>query len=222
MSNGNSTLEDYKLRLAALECEKMEAEIQHLRERWWKKPGYIASAVPIVVAVSGLLAGIFTGYFDDRKQALEANIVNLEKQEKALQEKISKNQETIDNVFTTAKFVSSDAAYANSHLLACGARLTEEELAELNQEVISQNLRSRLKNCHGLVTDIRGITDEILAELDQHLTNMPISGWAEGLEIEVGPYRVLRSPDGRYYHLNTKKFYNSLEEIDAIESQSDG
>ena len=77
----------------ALELKKLCLEVQQLELRWWKRPSYIAAAIPIVLALLTLITAFTTGWFDQersnlrsQKDALEAQNAVLEQQKTQLEE----------------------------------------------------------------------------------------------------------------------------------------
>jgi hypothetical protein len=55
------------------ESEKLKAEAAQMREKWWQRPSYWQSLLPIVTAVGALVAGWATGFFDARRAELAAH-----------------------------------------------------------------------------------------------------------------------------------------------------
>jgi hypothetical protein len=66
-----------------LELTKLQLEIDQLRLAWWKRPVYIGALTPLALGILVFLSGILSGYFDTRRQKLEAEVSQLqtEKQE---------------------------------------------------------------------------------------------------------------------------------------------
>ena len=63
---------------ASLEIRKLELEIRDLSLKWWQRPVYIAACIPIVLGVVAFSSALASGYFDQRKEKLEAQIAELE------------------------------------------------------------------------------------------------------------------------------------------------
>ncbi len=60
MSTG--TQSDLSARKLQVEIEKLQAEVAQLKEKWWQRPAYVASLVPIVAAVCTLIGAWAAGY----------------------------------------------------------------------------------------------------------------------------------------------------------------
>lgn len=61
-----------------LERKKIELEIKDLERPFWKRPTYILSALPTILAIIGLLYGFANGYFSATSAKLEAQKLKLE------------------------------------------------------------------------------------------------------------------------------------------------
>ena len=71
--------------IAELEAEKLRREIAALDLIWWKRPAYLAVAVPILLAVIGFFSALLSGYFSDKRSSLKAEIETLSTQKEMLQ-----------------------------------------------------------------------------------------------------------------------------------------
>ena len=106
-------LERLEIEKVRLECDKLRAEIAEASVAWWRRPGYLASLVPILIAVVGFLSVWSTGFFDTQRATLKSEVEGLKTQEIALQnrakELASANaevQQRIDDAYLTLKLAS--------------------------------------------------------------------------------------------------------------------
>ena len=76
------------------------------------------------------------------------------------------------------------------------------------------DLLDRLGYCFELLDVILPITENSYQEYQEKLSKLPASDWAKQLTPEIGPFPVLRAPDGRFYHPTTSKFYDSMDELE--------
>lgn len=236
------TADGHRLELekARLECEKLQAEIAQVRLEWWKRPGYIGSLAPIVLAVVGFLSAFWTGYFDTRRETLENQVNNLEYQQSQLEEEttqlrdeqealkhqnqvlVSENeqmQKKIDETYINLKVAGSDLAYTVGHLRACGPPLSDEEISKLSSvdnfgEAGVSHILNKLSSCYENLHLILPIAERDFQDYEEKLSKIPASTWAKELTPEIGPIPILRAPDGRVYHPATSKFYDSMNELE--------
>lgn len=239
------TAENERLTLAKarLECEKLEAEIAQAKLEWWKRPGYLGSLVPIVLAVVGFLSAFWTGYFDTRRETLEVQVdalkternllaeetAQLEAQRETLEHEnrdlVSKNeqiQSKIDETYINLKLAGSDLAYAISHFNACDVALSDEDMARLSglvdpnalAEAGVGNLFGKLLSCYENMNIILPITEDLMRDYEEGLSKVPASIWAKELEPQIGPFPMLLAPDGRAYHPPTSQFYDSIGDLE--------
>jgi hypothetical protein len=195
MGNELERLEIEKVRL---ECDKLRAEIAEASVAWWRQPGYLASIVPILIAVVGFLSVWSTGFFDTQRATLKSEIEGLKTQEIALQnratELASANaevQQRIDEAYLRLKLSHADASYALSHLR--GIPQKDE-----------------------LVATIVTITEQELKKLDTSLGAIPASTWAAELTPFEPDLQALRAPDGRIYNLADRKFYAAETKTETL------
>ena len=109
-------LQRLELQKHELECEKLRLEIERMDFAWWKRPGYIGSLVPIVIALAGLISAWATGYFNTEREILNNEIKTLTLTRDDLEEAKDEIQQHIDNVYVQLKFISFEASYAIGHL----------------------------------------------------------------------------------------------------------
>ena len=239
LDNHAAEISALSLKKAALECQKLEAEIVQVKLKWWKRPGYIGGLVPIVLAIVGFLSATSVGYFDSRRQLLELsvqtlqfekddlveNTVALQEEQKtltatnrALKLKITQNQDKIDQSYIELKFAGHDLGYAASHLSLCTNEISDKDMSLLpntrgafSRE--SSKTVDQLKACYETVRIILPIIQTSNDFYQNKLSQLPASKWATDLTPEIGPLSILRSPDGRIYHPATSKFYANEKEL---------
>ena len=228
---------------ARLECEKLEAEIAQVKLEWWKRPGYIGSLAPIVLAVVGFLSAFWTGYFDTRRETLEFQVNTLKTEQTVLeqetaqlraqrealehenQELLSKNaqiQNKIHETYISLKLARSDLAYAIGHFHACDVSLSDEDMAKLSSRVDPNDLAEagigklfgELLSCYENMNNILPITEDLMRDYEEGLSKVPASLWAKELEPQIGAFPMLLAPDGRAYYPPTSQFYESVGDLE--------
>lgn len=112
VSIANRTHEELENEKGRLECEKLRAEIAELNFAWWKRPAYFGSIIPIIIAIAGVITGIATGYFEDKRDVVRQQVSNLNKEREELK---AKNKELL--VAAREIHDMTDAAYIRLKLL---------------------------------------------------------------------------------------------------------
>jgi hypothetical protein len=209
-----------------LECEKLRAEISQVELAWWKRPGYIGSIAPILIALVGFLSVWSTGFFETQRAELRSEIEKLETEQKDLSNNNQKLvqasaeiQNQIDQAYISIKMAIAESSYALSHMRAAGPALTDTDhgriemiLEEMPADVseLVQQLLSKEK----LTQVIVPITEKELQGLDKMLEFIPASEWAAELQPMIGPIPLLSTPDGRIYNPADGNFYEKFEDIE--------
>ncbi|MDX1927645.1 MAG: hypothetical protein SFV81_14080 [Pirellulaceae bacterium] len=117
-----------ELEMKRLQRDKLRAEVRDASLAWWKRPSYIASAAPIVLAIAGIFTAWFTGFFNREREILKAEIDTLQvakdkldqqttaakKELEAAVERSRQLQKITDEVYIKVLFHSSGARYAVS------------------------------------------------------------------------------------------------------------
>ncbi|HUF57547.1 MAG TPA: hypothetical protein VMM55_13410 [Thermohalobaculum sp.] len=202
-----------------LECEKLRAEIEETRQPFWKRPGYVASLSPLVIAGLAFFSAWITGYFDAERRELDAEVKELTARRAALTAEIDEMQAGIDRAYLALKAALAEARYAVGHFAA----VTESgrdpadllSLAEDADPALAERLRAEVeatREDRRLVRDILDISTDDLARVEQSLDTLPASDWARALTYEIGPdSHLLRAPDGRLYDLREQRFLTEDE-----------
>jgi len=209
-----------------LECEKLRAEISQVELAWWKRPGYIGSIAPILIALVGFLSVWSTGFFETQRAELKSEIEKLETEQKDLSNNNQKLVQTsreiqkqIDQAYISIKMAVAESSYALAHMRSEGPALTDADharvemvLKEMPADVseLVQGLLSKEKLAEVIVP----ITEKELQGLDKMLQSIPASEWATELQPMIGPIPVLSAPDGRVYNPADGNFYERLEDIE--------
>lgn len=212
-------LVDLEIERSRLECQKLQVEIEQIRQPFWKRAGYIASMSPIILALVAFLSAWITGYFNTERQQLESDIAELETRRTALMTEADAMQQSIDIIYLKLKRAAGEAGYAVGHLHALDA---DGEWAETVNRVVEQNilvddtkLGEALKWREDLIKTIISATEEELGGIDQTLSEVPASNWAQVLFYEPGPLDTLSAPDGRLYKIETGLYFDDYEAVDA-------
>jgi hypothetical protein len=78
MTHSADSIESIDLRIKTLECDKIRAETAkiatetaELSRPWWRRPAYLISLIPIVVASITLGQLLATGYYDNVRRGIE-------------------------------------------------------------------------------------------------------------------------------------------------------
>ena len=82
-----------------LEKQKVALEIEQLREPWWKRPGYLAIALPGLLALATLIVGVSTGYFKNQYDLIQVKNEKTQLEERVLEQdkqKLSQNINTLE------------------------------------------------------------------------------------------------------------------------------
>jgi len=82
-----------------LELAKLRLEISELERPFWKRPSYILSALPALLAIATLVYGVGSGYFnasfiklENQKYSLEQQIKEFEARRSGIQNQIAELQ----------------------------------------------------------------------------------------------------------------------------------
>lgn len=144
---------DLEIEKHRLECEKLRAEIEEVRQPLWKRSGWIASLSPMVIALVAFLSAWVTGYFDDRRSVLESQVASLTTEIGALdarradlEQATSRLQAQNDELAATGKALaianaemrqSIDAAYLRLKAVTGEARyaLGHHRAFEINSQI---------------------------------------------------------------------------------------
>ena len=155
-----------------LECLMLEAEIGQTSLAWWKRPAYLGGATPVIVAILGFISAWLTGYFDQRKDVLEAEVATLNETKSRLDIEVAQAksqrdqaltqarqaQRSIDEIYLKVSMETANARYALSHIKPPGAgdgNVSAERLDRLRQ------LAKDTENA-----DLQGLAQEYRAALD--------------------------------------------------------
>lgn len=209
-----------------LECEKLRVEISQVELAWWKRPGYIGSIAPILIALVGFLSVWSTGFFETQRAELRSEIEKLGTEHTKLSDNNQKLvqssreiQKQIDQAYISIKVAVAESSYALAHMRGEGPALTDADhgrvetvLKEMPADV--SELIRRLLSKERLAEIIVPITENELQGLDKMLLIIPASEWATELQPMIGPIPVLSAPDGRFYNPADGNFYEKLEDIE--------
>jgi hypothetical protein len=198
-----------------LECEKLRLEVAQINIAWWKRPVYIGSLVPMVLAFIGLLSAWATGYFSTERQSLRNEIGSLTLTRDQLAAANEETQKKIDDAYIRLKFVSAEARYALGHLRGMEQPSAESvariraALKDLPEQPAS-DIRGMLDR-EELTRTIVEITETELEELHKSVESITASAWAVALQPQpmgslVANRRILLAPDGRFYDADDKSF----------------
>ncbi len=183
-------LELLELEKRRLECDKLRAEIADVSLSWWKRPVYLGSLGPVLIAVVGFLSVWSTGFFDAKRAELRSEIDGLQNRATELARANAEVQQRIDEAYLRLKLASASASYALGHL---------KGIPQTNE----------------LVATIVPITEQELKKLTSSLEAIPASPWATELQPFFPDVQALRAPDGRIYNLEDRKYYASEAAFEA-------
>lgn len=214
-----SALEIEKRRL---ECEKLKAEIEQVRAPFWSRPAYIAGLSPLLIAGVTFISAWISGYFDDQRAKLDAEVQALTGARDRLAAEIEETRAEIDHVYLQLKGALGEAAYAVEHFSAFteipdrSALLAEvgsrdPELAALFAAAF-QDERAERQAFAGILE----ISRDEMETLRQSLARLSVSEWARehSHEVGLGVHR-LRDPDGRVYDLRERRYLTDAEAAEA-------
>jgi hypothetical protein len=69
------------------ELQKLDLEIAHLREPWWRRPAYLGLLLPVILGIATLGIGFWTGYVDTQRSLIEVRTEKLRLEEERLTER---------------------------------------------------------------------------------------------------------------------------------------
>ena len=216
----NSIPESEKLDLEKrrLECEKLRAEIGQVTLAWWKRPGYIGGLAPIILALVGFSSAWIGGYFETQRTNLanEIKFLGLERdRSNGTNEEI---QRRIDDAYLRLKNASGEATYAIGHIRGLGPPPKDARaMIEAALDKVPSDVAEALVDIfhrYDFTDEIVEITENELNGLNDTLKGIPASEWAIKLRYHpmAASENSLIAPDGRYYHLDDRRYYN-LEEL---------
>ena len=222
-----SESEKLDLEKQRLECEKLRVEIGQANLSWWKRPGYVGSLAPIILALVGFSSAWISGYFDTQRKNLENEINTLEIERDELNEANEDVQRRIDDAYLRLKSASSNAAYTIGHIHALDAEHIKDARAKVEKAYdkmpfdVAEALRQLFQG-HKFTKDMAEETEKDLDVLNDTLKGIPASKWAIELQADPGnpssPNNILAAPDGRYYHIDDQRYYDS-EELEELWSR---
>lgn len=204
-----------------VEIDKLRAEIAEVSLAWWKRPGYLGSLGPILIAVVGFLSVWATGFFDTQRATLKSEVENLQNRAAELGRANAEVQQRIDDAYITLKLANADARYALGHL---GSR---PPMSDADREAIEAAVKGAPSGVSKLARDLVAkdkladtivlITEQELVKVEKSLEAIPASKWAAELK-PLGPsvrIPALLAPDGRIYNPADRKFYASEADLPA-------
>jgi hypothetical protein len=144
-----SERQELELQKLGLDREKAELEVRDLKRPWYRKPQYVLAALPTTLALVGIIAGIYTGYFREK-------IGNLEEQKKELALSNEKSQANLKELDNTVNQLNKETKIATEDLkqitnekdtLLTAQRDLARQVASLNTDrSLSQNHLQRIKD----------------------------------------------------------------------------
>src|SRR5437867_11630713 len=160
-----------------LEKQKVALEIEQLREPWWRRPGYLAIALPGLLAFATLIVGVSTGFFKNQydliqikneKAGLEQRLLEQDKQ------KLNQDKDTLKaNIgeLEDRKRVLSQESAANELKFQREQQRLAGELQKINNDRLAafseaQEKRQRLeKEERQLTADFQRRKEELTSQL---------------------------------------------------------
>lgn len=123
-----------ELEMKRLQRDKLRAEVRDASLAWWKRPGYIASSAPIVLAIAGIFTAWVSGFFNREREILKAEIDTLQvakdkldqetsaakKELDAALERTRHLQKIADEVYIKVLYHSAGSTYAMSMIKPAG------------------------------------------------------------------------------------------------------
>lgn len=212
-------LETLDMEMRRLEVEKLRAEIEQVRLAWWKRPGYLGGLVPIVIAIVGFSSAWISGYFDTQRQNLKNEISGLAVESDRLNAANQEIQRRIDDAYLRLKVASSEASYSLSHVQGLPSGESSRERIKAASGSLPPDVANAINDLierSEFIDMIIEMTDGGLEDLNDTLKGIPASPWATELSyIPFPDQNILIAPDGRFYHIERRKYYTP-EEFDRI------
>ena len=219
MSGDNSTTttqsKNWDEEKKRLECEKLKAEIAQASLAWWKRPGYMGSLVPIVLAVAGIFSGWVTGFFDQQRENLENRIAILQSQKEDLDKDVAEAEEkrdeaiaeekkarrAIDEMYLQMKLRSFSSSYAlGMATWDPNAKNDLQAIKDDSDKVQDPELRNRMSKLvqdYEIAWDMIVFAKESLREIESFLEEVPASDRAK--KLQPTPDDKLIDANGKVY-----------------------
>jgi len=170
-----------------LEKQKVALEIEQLREPWWKRPGYLAIALPGLLAFATLIVGVSTGFFRNQydliqikneKAGLEQRLLEQDKQKLNQEKEVLK---TSIGDLEDKKRVLTQESLANQLKFQQEQQRLSGELQKINNDRLmvfseAQEKRQKLeKEERQLLSDFQTKKEELtnqLAPLNEQISHL--------------------------------------------------
>lgn len=220
VDSSDTRLVELEIERSRLECQKLQVEIEQIRQPLWKRASYIASMSPIILALVAFLSAWITGYFNTERQQLESDIAGLEDRRTQLIADSEAMQKQIDTVYLRLKRTAGEASYAIGHIRGWDGdgrwTKTINKVAEQDIVVDGLNLGDTLRQREAIVNDIVEITEGELEKIDKTLAEVPASDWSRTLYYEPGPAEdTVHAPDGRLYRIDSGLYFDDIDSMEA-------
>jgi hypothetical protein len=111
---------------AALELQKLEAELVELRLPFWKKPTYLGVFLPVGAALLTLLGVVWSGYFDTKRDQLKLAKEQLESDNVGLRAEKEKLENQTRNLRDEGKLLIKELAKAVSDMEIAASQKGQE------------------------------------------------------------------------------------------------
>ena len=166
-----------------------------------------------MLALVGFFSAWTAGYFDTQRTNLQNEINNLVLERDVLNKANEEIQLSIDDAYLRLKLASFDATYAIGHIRGIGpppkgARAKVEAAFDKMPVDVAETLQGIFRR-YEFTDEIVGITEKDLNALNDTLKGIPASEWAT--KLQANPENILIAPDGRYYHLDDRRYYDHEE-----------
>jgi hypothetical protein len=145
------------LDLKKMEYRKLSAEVDQISLKWWQRPAYVGSMVPIVLALLGFLTATLTGYFSDIRSQLNDQISALKSEKRILSEEKNLLTKSVADARQSAH-LEIMALIAQKEDFAKDRDLARRDLEELKKK--HKELLNRVKQAESYLTTIHNVTEK--------------------------------------------------------------
>jgi hypothetical protein len=121
------------------ELQKLDLEIAHLREPWWRRPAYLGSLLPVILGIATLGIGFWTGYFDTQRSLIEVRTEKLRLEEERLTERSDSLRSDFRRRQDSLAAVVTDERLSARREIARNDSIREAERAKTAQEILRLN-----------------------------------------------------------------------------------
>ncbi|WP_298355827.1 hypothetical protein [uncultured Litoreibacter sp.] len=212
MTDFEAATQELDLERQRLENEKLRAEIEQVSLSWWKRPGYLGSMTPVLIALAGVFTAWVSGYFDTQRTQLSNDIVALEADKMDLTQGIADAQKIIDLGYLRIRMAAQEASYALGHFGSFSEEFSNsiQTLNRLSDAFPDEGISAvnTLTDAAANRFNIVQITEESLEDLTQTVQQIDASDWAK--ELQTGPFltslELFESEDGCYFDVGLGLF----------------